>query len=585
MECCYKYRHYGECCYWSDYIEEQCSTNAEAKKLQNHFLLYKAKAKYHTYQRQHVILRRSEKLQNLGEMKQDRERVYENTKEVISILGYLKARSFSLDPECERFLDYALMDYIRELNKRSSKNSVYCMLCHKKKTIIRSHAIPEAALKMIFKKDQEVMVMGPSSTSLDSRMKTIHTQTLNMLCSTCDNEVLSQDEKLFVENIVKPIYQTLPISHLEKMFSYDKWLYRFCAGIIFRNLTLTRGVTGSTNANEIHELFRYCRSVVNSSIQVDKAAENPAQTSQKQSPEVEKKLQSSEEKFCIAMYFTPGIQPYAQKEKPSNLIRALNSSVFQCLSNIPISGTSSNLARKCYFFAVHFGIFTIVAFLGPVPTSYHHFLVNPLSGEFTIPANDKRLDLIPPGLMKIFEEQTERTMKQYLEKLVEMDQDKKDVSLTVLKSNVAQRPIGEPTSFSLLPPNYELNRQTNVMTMKDGHCILLHHTYQLSHASHTVFLAVEETVPTKPYVIIHSYLDAPTMLQTLGYFITLPDFAFREELDANHRVSMKHIRAKDLDLFKLPAKVIPATFERGGIQNYQSILYHLNRYIPLLALV
>lgn len=576
VECCYKYRHFGECCYWSDYASG--STSDEARELRDQFLLYKAKAKYHIYQRQHVVLRRAEALQSLGEMKQDRERVYENAKEVISILGFLKAKSFPLDIECEQFLDCALMDYVRELNKRSSKDSVYCMLCHKKQSMVRSHAIPESLLKIIFQKDRALVLMGPSS--LDSRVKTLHTVTHSMLCSTCDNEVLSRDENIFIENIAKPIYRSSSTSEKIEKVPYDTRLHRFCAGLIFRNLALSRGVTGSANADKILKLFRYCRSVLMLSGQ---AAADAGHSIEDQSPpavDEESKVSASEQKFGIAVFFTPGMledQPSGQRERPSNLIRALNSSIFNCLSQISISD-SSTLARKHYFFAVHFGIFTIAAFLEPVPTKCQQFLINPCGGELVIPANSNRLSLIPPGLMKVFEEQTEKNVKRYVENLVEVKQGEKKVSLTVLKSNVEGSPMGSgPTSFSLLPPKFELNRQTNVMSMKEGHCILLHHTLQLPSASHTVFLAVEEAAPTKPYVIIHSYLCAPTMSQTFGYFFSLPEFAFKTELDASHKVIFQQMRDKDLDLFKLPAKVIPAKMEYAGLQNYQSILYHLNR--------
>ncbi len=584
MECCYEYQHFGECCYWSDCIGQQCATNAEAKSLHDYFLSYKAKAKYLIYQRQHVVLRRSEKCQDLGEMKQDRERVYENTKEVISILGSLKAKSYPLDLKCEQFLDYALMDYIRELNKRSSKDSVYCMLCHRKQTMVRSHTVPESLLKVIFKnsRDMKMVMIGPSSMSLDSHVKTLHTLTFNMLCSTCDNEVLSRDENIFIENIVKPVYQTSPNSHLEKFdkISYDKWLYRFCAGVIFRNLALNRGVSGFTNSNDIYELSRHCRSVVNTSLE-GAASAIPTLISQSSEVEMKSTVAASGNKFHIAIFFTPGMledQPSNLKEKISNLVRTLNSNIFIRLSSISISGTSSSLAKKCYFFAVHFGIFTIVAFLEPVPTKYHRFLVAPCNGELSIPANSDRQSLIPPGLLKMFEDCTEKAVKHYLEKLVEVEQEKKSVSLTVLKSNAAESLTGEPTSFNLLPPKYELNRQTNTITLLEGHSILLHYTVKFPSASHTVFLAIEDVRPMNPYVIIHSYLDTPTIMsQTFGYFITLPEFAFKDELNASHKMIMQQIRAKDLDLFKLPAKVLPDTMKRAGLQNYQSILYHLNR--------
>lgn len=568
MKCCYDYKCYEECCYWSDYVGQKCSLNAEAKKLRDHFLLYKAKAKYQIYQRSNVILRRSEKLQNLGEMKQSRESLFEDTKEVISILGSLKARNFSFDLKCEQFLDYALMDYVRELNKRSSKDSLYCMLCHKKEPIVRSHTVPEAVLKIIFSEGHNLFVMGPSSQSLDSQVKTLHTVTYNMLCNLCDNEVLSRDENSFIENIAKPLYQSSPTSHLEMLeIPYDKLLYRFCAGIIFRNLALTRGVTGLVNADDIHELFHYCRSVVSQSSEFERDFRLPA----------------CEHKFPIGLFFTPGKED--QKEKPSNIVGTLNSNIFVILSSISaVSNTSYILSRKCFFFAVHFGIFTVVAFLESVPPKYHNFLVKPSGGKLNVPSNSNRLCLIPPGLLQVFEEHNQKSMKQYLEKLVEVNPEMKSISLTVLKSNVPGSLLrGEPTSFCLLPPKFELNRQTNALSMKEGHSILLHCTLQSNSTCHTVFLAVEDAIPEKPYVILHSYCDTPTMSQTFGYYVTLPEFAYMADLDASHSMLMRNIRAKDLDLFRLPCKVIPTMMKAVGLQNYQSILYHISRLALLHA--
>lgn len=522
-----------------------------------------------------MVLRRSEVLENLGEIKQNREHVYDSAREVISILGSLKAKNFAgLDSECDQFLDYALMDYARELNKRGSKDSLYCMLCHKKQAIVRSHVVPEAVLKVIFKKDPQMFVTGPSSLSLDSRMKTLHTLTFNMLCSACDNEILSCNENLFVENIVKPIYTTSPDSHLEKVekIPYEEWLYRFCAGIIFRSLALTRGMTGSTNAGEICRLFNYCRSVI-----LDKG-DHPFQTTQDiDPPDIEEKLPERKDEFHIAMFFTPGMTDDLPVGQRKNLIRSLNSCIFQRLSNVPISGAPPGLAKKRHFFAIHFGIFTIVAFLEPVPAQYRCFLIDQGKGELVVPTNDDRLIHTPPGLLKIYEAQVEKAVTHHFERAVEVDRAENTINLTVLKTNIAEEPTGEAMSFCLLPPEFDLNRRTNVLTMKEGHTVLLHYTHKVPSASHTVFLAVEKERPMKPYIIIHSYLDTPRASQTFGYYVSLPTFTFKAELDANHKQMMKQIRAKDLDLFKLPAKVLPAAFEHAGLHNYQSILYHLNR--------
>ena len=558
VKCCYKCGIYGECCYWSDYVGQNVSKN-----VRDEFLLYKAMAKYHIYQRESIVLRRLEKVQNLGEMKQSRERVFEDTKEVISILGSLKAKEFPMDPKCNQFLDCALMDYARELNKRSAKDSLYCMLCRKKGHIVHSHVIPESILKILLSDGHEkYILMGPSGQFFDSQVKTPHTITFNMLCSDCDTVVMNRDEGLFIENIAKPLYQTPSSDHVQKIH-YEKWLFRFCAGIVFRNLALSRGVTGLINTASVLDLFHYCRLVV------------------MQSPEVEAilELPPSKQKFPIGLLFTPGL-PQNEPSNSSNLIRTLNSNnfVLMSISSAFFEVPPSAYGRTCHYCAVHFGVFTIIAFLEAVPDKYQQFLVNPTGGKLDIPKDSDRLGLIPSGLLKAFEEKNNQTVKHFFEKFVEVKADLKNTSITVLKSSEAESLArAESSSFCLLPPKFELNRQKNALTMKDGHIVLLHYTLEQPAASHTVFLCVEQSKPRKPYIILHSYCHSPTVSQTFGYYISWPDFAYAGDLDSDHSRMMHNIRTKNLDLFKFPSKVLPAIMKSIGICDYQSILYHFSR--------
>lgn len=514
------------------------------------------------YQRQHVLLRRSERLQTESEMTQERLKVFKGTKEVISILGSLKVkRSNAFDAECEQFLDYSMMDYIRELNKQPSRSSTgtefYCMLCHKRKPLQRSHIVPDAVLKKVHADDGQLYLMGPSRLSLECRARTIRTLTFFMLCNTCDNEVLSPNEKHFVESIVKPLYGTSPqgAHHL----CYGEWLYSFCIGVVFRGLALTRGLTGSANKEEIYQLFQNCRSII------------------------EKREPVSVPD--IALFFTPYM---ADSEVPAskakaNLLRMLKSTVFYRLSNVPLMGSLPTLASQRHFFAAHFGIFTIVAFLEPVPSECRQFLINPNGGELKISCNDERLHLIPPGLLTMYNTQTLKSGRDFIERLVEADRklpQGQEIKLTVVKSSAVNPEISQfIQSFSLLPRGFDINRETNSVTVKCGHRIILHQTRQQEQpsANHAVFLAIEETNPSKPYVIIDSFLGHSNADQAFGYYVSLPDYAFQSELDDKHKVIMKQLREKDLDLMKAPAVMLPIAFQRCGICNFQSVLYHLNR--------
>lgn len=582
IRCCYSYGHYEECCRWTDHIRECCKGDKAAI---DPVLLYKGKAMFHLYQRLQVLFRRSEKsIQDVVELRRQRENVYLKAREVITILGSLKA-SQVFDAESKRFLDITFMDCIRELNKPPDIRQklggqrvtvFYCMLCHRKEKILRSHIIPEAIQRAIFRKDSQLYMMGPAGMPSDYHPKTFKTQTFYMLCERCDNDILSRDEKPFVEEIVKPIYNvSSPAKRTERVdgVAYGEWLYRFCCGVVFRGLALGRGITASSNEDEIHKLFEQCRSVL---------------LSVKTSELLPEQLPT------LAMFFTPGVlaeEPACPAmEKPSNLIRALNDGIFFKLSNVPLSSVTPSVVRKRHFFVVHFGIFTIVAPLGHMPSEYKPFLVNPYSGVLSIPANDERLSVSPPGLQVVYEEQACKTVKQYIEKVVEEDREiasgHKEVSITVVKSDACSESRGGVLhTFNLLPRGFVINRESNTVTMRTGHRILLHHTHQpqrSSLAGHTLFLATEvddSELPSKPYVIIHTYVDPPKSLQTFGYFISPHDFAFKGNLDQSHEAMMKALRAKDLGLFKAPNALLPRSFAHAGLCNYQSLLLHLTRSV------
>ena len=454
---------------------------------------------------------------------------------MISILG-LQSELLKIDRECEQFLDFGLMDYSREVNKKHD-SPFYCMLCHKEHKIVHSHTIPQALLKLTSeggrsKGNQELVKMGPAHPS-DVSVKPVKSSAHYMLCDDCDNVVVSGDENFFMENVVKRVYQTSP--DVCKLISYDKRLHRFCAGIIFRNLPLSR-VAGCTNANDIHKLYHYCRSVVMPSA-------------------------SAEKEFEIAIFFTPSVS----EDEKDVFLRGLNAGSIPHLSINSISGiTSINLANKIYFFVAHVHIFNIVAFLEPVPLEYKRFLVNPDKGKLKIPANKDRLRFIPPGLLTVLKEEVEKFKILYFEYL-------RRLSLDIISPAEEEKPATKPKTFNLLPPGYELDRKSCKLTIKGT--LLFHHTYQLPSSSHTVFLAIQDK---KPYVILHNHF-APNVSQTLGYFIYLPEFIFKEELHANQPILLRCIKYGHLD-FRFPAQAIPAAFKCTGLQNYQSVLYHhLNR--------
>ena len=591
-EFCYNYGLYHLCCKIADYALER---NSLPEKTAAQFQFYIGKAKFHVYQQQEIVLQRSEKLLNRSELKVKREDVYANAKSVVSILGKLKANGIT-DRESTKLMDYALMDYNREVNKQPEgksrdgrRSEFFCMLCHERKPLLRSHFVPASVLKRIFRDAGQLYMSGPSGYSVELHEKTVRTMTFYLFCDKCDNTILSSDEMCFVRDVLPLVYD-LSLVDTDINIAYQGWLYRFCAGMVFRGLALVRGLSGSTNEDDIYQLLEACRSILLSkalpqatpkptiailftplvsqlSHDVKTSSQKHLLEQKKSEPEVHNNQHSSEKVVVPEIAALEEMKSVfiGGDAKLNDFFHSLNNYCFNKLSTLPLLSSTPFVERKRFFFAVHFGVFTIIAFLEPVPHKYSKFLISEKGGELCVPSNTSRLDFNPPGLMSIYKEYVAIAEKDFIEK-----------GLQGLKT------IDEPTvplSFNLLHLRVNVNRGNSTVSAKGGDQILLHHTWKHDvspPAGNTFFLATEFD-SMNPYAVVHSYSFSSKVLQTLGFYVSPVDFTFKAEMDKQHKDIFSEMRSEKVGIFEAPSKFFPALLTRAGLLNYQSLLYHVIR--------
>lgn len=114
---CYRYRKYHECIEHCNKIDHF----AEAK-------IYLAKALYHVYTQEQVLLRAKHNDLTPRMFHQEHKACYSKAKKVISLLGRLLDKGEkSFDHECSQMLDLTMMDYVYETNKL--RDTQRCFLC------------------------------------------------------------------------------------------------------------------------------------------------------------------------------------------------------------------------------------------------------------------------------------------------------------------------------------------------------------------------------------------------------------------------------------------------------------------------
>ena len=251
IQCCYQSGKYTECIEWCNCI---LSTTSQ-EQITNTAMLLKGKSLYHIYQREQLLLVKRIGVMTAKQANLLQDRCYNKTEQVVKLLG--KARDFHyIDTEGSKLLDFAMMDYLREVNKLGDCNR--CMLCRNQAELRLSHIVPVSVLNelsadKIVEPDKKVMLSTHFSLKKPLVRKSPGQVAHKMLCGACENRLSLNAETKFCSKFFKPV-----LHRSSNSIQYDKWLYHFCVSMLFRGLSY-HSITCCPNNSELYNVFLLCR--------------------------------------------------------------------------------------------------------------------------------------------------------------------------------------------------------------------------------------------------------------------------------------------------------------------------------------
>ena len=234
--------------------------------------VYQAKSAYHDYNRE--LMHKREKSSHLPgfeykKMMQAfcRKRILPVTK-MLALILQEEREKYKHDSEVIQMLDKALLDFLVFNNF----NVTTCLLCHcYTEKLVLSHYIPKTILQSFvkglgFDPGASVYVFNPGEHPSEWQFKPASKIAFPMLCSTCDNHVLSRDELMFKVKVFDKLYDSSTAESylLSHSIPYSQFLYRFASGLLFRSIAPLYSEVCSEIGNFIclHELMLTCRKFV-----------------------------------------------------------------------------------------------------------------------------------------------------------------------------------------------------------------------------------------------------------------------------------------------------------------------------------
>ena len=539
LKCAYQERRYNECVNICESIPIKKGSNSSnySQEVLNIIKLLFGKSLYFA----HVNNMKYSKTET-NTPSFNRKEHFVALEKAIQMLGAVKDGGM-IDEEGTRFLDLAMIDYIRETN--SLKHCRRCLLCHSKSDLRSSHVIPNFVLSGFakgLKMTSSKKVYISFSESDEHKFITPRQAAWWMLCGNCELLLSSSGESPFAKEFFHEIYKASDPSNPTKEhgISYSKWLYHFAAGILFRGLAVNpKGISGFLNDADIYRVFTTLKKII-------------------RSPD-----DAFEQHLKIAIFANPLSLSPDEEHSAFTLHRLLNMPGFVYLMENDEKVNYHKIPTVANFLLAHLGILNIVVtFPGGDFVLPEEACIDVQYGLFVIPAENQRLQLLPTAIrqsltliaqmleiqeIKITQKRLQdcrmydstASPPEALGKVYGLEQAKQnDIKLL---QQVGFQPSSDPRfpkAFNLLPSNILVKRglDGNNLCLPPGHKLLLHQTLESGNDGITYFLCVgvdeEGYSKTKPYIVKHRYM--PGLYIDTGFFISAEDLSPEEVLPDKH---------------------------------------------------
>lgn len=544
--------------------------------------VYEAKSMYYTYCTE-LVEKIEKRLQLPGFEYKVMMRSFCNSR-IIPVIQKLTASSNAIqqegDHEAVCILDKALVDCLI-FNIEKVKT---CLLCHTKTNkLVHSHYISKFILQRFAKtigydKGDSVIIFSPSDQPSDWQLKSAAKITFSMLCRSCDGSILSQDENLFKKGVFDMIYSHNGSHLLQHTLSYDEYLYRFTAGLIFRSMAqfCSTNFAEIEQFKQIHCLMQFCREACIGLSDVTTAVKS---------------------KFKLYLIPLPSILP-------SSLPKHHGWDTFVSLANSPygayklLEPGEHMLPKKLYCFLVKIGVMLFVASLDVeldfnLKKTCGFYEINLPSQKggtcnLTIPEDNERAELIPVELWWNLLDWAKEKENIAMSVALSFDSSEKFMAGHGL-SDIIEHTVA-PIHANLLPPGFKLNFERaavfpeNICSLPPYHSVLLHNFFSIT--SGAIGLAIlarlkineipdamlkEQSVHLKmmqPYLLV--YIVLPHLVFKGGFLIDEKDYSIKDILPGCHTEMKDSIHLEEL-AEQFP-EIVRTTLRAKGFRSLKSLL-------------
>ena len=449
--------------------------------------LIKGKAKFYSYKRKFQQVFVNNEIRAGKEGHDILAECFEKMKEAIALLG-ISLDYDILDDEGSKLLDWAMIDCVSIMNKLGVCKR--CLLCRQQRELRDSHIWPNFIVDAID---------APSSQKKDfifglhkHLFKSPGECTYQMLCERCE-QLLSQNG----ESDFKAKFPT------SGEITYSAWLFNFCAGVIFRTLSITCQFPMHFNDGEIHKVLLHCRKhLLSLPVTIGgKVASLGAYNKR----DLEKLAQQLKDNLDIYLFMSPlkSRQNYGafQTEYQSTAIALSRDKQFNT--------KSLHFNGNAHFYLLCCGPITLIVNFDQSVLSLKKrgFLItsNPIDSDqkYSIPSEEDFVKLLPVGVWPIMEQLAQGTIEnfnrvtQYVSKRAKLPETRPTIvapsgsgSSTMADTQIpAIHSMGDsrmmfpvsflPKEYDVINPHLKLPRNQCVI-LPQGHWVICHATKTIS---------------------------------------------------------------------------------------------------------
>jgi len=486
--------------------------------------------------------------------------------------------------ELTMYLDIAMMECIR-FNELHRINR--CMLCLKQcRKLQRSHIVPKSILQNFRKAMKQYsgnMLFQVDSTITQASGKYFSDKALTryMLCVDCEAILNVNGEELFYKNFFQKIYDTSneDCLNLSYQIPYEKWLYHFCIGFIFRGISAFTGIPGICNFNDIYNVLTSCRKYL-----------------------LNKQL--SKEHLPSMHIFINQTTPLLESEQGWLQETLVGPAIFHFSESKLDDGISAPYPIAQFFLA-KVGIINIVANFIPARDT-EITQIDPNGGIYDVPINDQRYLL--PGIKEAYSLFSSQQRQSFQNSLFRSDPyapksigGDKDIFMDVRKSYKLAGGIDsdkerlqdqletEGTLFmKCLPPNFTIDPVRGIVRFPPPYIYLLHFNVHLPEvfdasenhdvcfkSTEVLFIGVKHVEQhLVPFFVLCEH--DPKQCFYFGYMFSPDDYSIKEHISDvpldSYPTSLAE-RIREICVVFVP-NVIPLAINSCGFSNIHSLLYH-----------